>query len=124
MIKLSNTKLKLRRRRKTNPSVVETIELAKKNEKWRDVAKLVSGSTRKFTSINLFEIDEKTKAGDTVAIVGKVLSKGDLTKKIVVCGLSISEAAREKLKETKSEFVFLMDEIKKNPKMEGVKLLK
>lgn len=120
---LSNTTLKMRRKRKTNPSVVETVSLAQKNKAWSAVAKRVSGSARQYGSINLFQLEEKTKAGDTVAFVGKVLSKGELKKKIVICALSISDSAREKLKESKSEFRELKDEIAKNPKMEGVTLL-
>lgn len=120
---LSNTKLKVRRNRKTNPSITETVELARKNAAWAEVAKRVSGPTRAQGSINLFQLENKTKAGDTVAFVGKVLSKGDLKKKIVICALSISDSAREKLKDSKSEFRELKDEIAKNPKMEGVTLL-
>lgn len=120
---ISRKTLKERIRKKTNPSLAETIKTAMKNEKWLPVARVLSGPTRKQTSLNLYEIDERTKAGDSVLVLGKVLSQGELTKKIVICGLSASEKAKQKIKESKSEFVYLIDEIKKNQKAEGVKIL-
>ena len=102
----------------------ETCLLAMKHPAWRETAKMLSGSTKKQISLNLFQIDDKTKEGDTILILGKVLSKGELTKKIRISALGISAEAREKLKKTKTEFVNVIDEIKKNPKFEGVKLLK
>lgn len=124
MHKLSKTKLKNRVKRKTNPVLVETLQAAIKNPKWGEVAKILSGPHRKYSSLNLFEIDKEVKTGDTVVIVGKVLSKGELTKKIRICALSISEKAKEKLKPTKSEIVSILEEITKNPKAEGIKILR
>lgn len=121
---ISMRDLKERIRRKTNPVLVETINAAKKHEKWKDIAKILSGSTRRHSTVNLFEIDEQTKAGDIVIVPGKVLSKGDLTKKVRICSLSMSKTAKEKLKETKSESVSILEEIHKNPKADGVKILR
>ena len=124
MHNLSKTKIKSRVQRKASPVLVETLQAAIKNSKWSDVAKILSGPNRKYSSLNLFEIDKEVKTGDTVVIVGKVLSKGELTKKIRICALSISEKAKEKLKPTKSEIVSILEEITKNPKAEGIKLLR
>ena len=121
---ISNTKLKIRIRRKTNPEIAETIKITLKNEEWNKIASILSGSTRKYSSLNLFQIDNKSKAGDTIVIPGKVLSKGDLTKKIKICALAISDQAKEKLKNSKSEFSHIIEEIKKNPKAEGIKILR
>lgn len=124
MHKLSKTKIKARVHKKTNPVLVETLRAAIKHPAWKPVAAILSGSTRQYASKNLFEIDAETKAGDTVVIVGKVLSKGELTKKVKICTLSISEKAKENLKHSKSEVIYLLEEINKNPKMEGVKVLR
>ena len=121
---LSKTKIKMRKRRKTNPELAETIKLASKNQNWMNIAKILSGPTRKYSSLNLFQIDEKAKTGDTILITGKILSKGDLTKKIKIIGLSISAEAKEKLKTTKSEFIPIIEEIKKNLKFEGIRILR
>lgn len=116
--------IKSKTRRKTNPSLVETINLARKNKNWFSLAHFLSGSKRYFASVNLSEIDAKTTAGDTVIIPGKVLSSGNLSKKVRICSLSISAEALQKLKSTKSEYVTIADEIKKNSKAEGIKLIK
>jgi len=124
MKSMSKTKIKFRAKKKTNNILVETISAARKNPNWRVLAKVLSGSTRKYSSTNLSAIDKATKAGDTIVVLGKVLSQGELTKKVKICSLSISEKAQEKLKETKSEIVSILEEIIKNPKAEGIKILK
>ena len=70
------------------------------------------------------EIEKKSERGDTVLIVGKVLSQGEVTKKLKVVSLWISSMALEKLKEAKGEYSNVLDEIKSNPKMEGIKWIK
>ena len=122
--KLSKVKLKKRLSRKTNYELAETISAAKNLHEWSHIAKIISSSTRKQSAINLFEINAHTKEGDTVVIPGKVLSKGELTKKIRLCALGISEVAREKLKKTKTEYATILEEIKKNPRAEGIKVIK
>lgn len=121
---LSKTKVKVRARKKTNPALTGLIVLCIKNKGWETIAKILSSSTRKFSSVNLKRIEENSKVGDTIAIPGKVLSQGDLTKKIRICALGISQSAKEKLKNSKSEFVFLGDEVKSNKKAEGVKIIR
>lgn len=121
---LSKTKIKSRKKKKTNPELVETINEAAKNTGWMPLAKALSSSTSKHSKINLAKIDEESKAGDTIVIPGKVLSKGELTKKLKICSLSISERAKEKLKTTKSEFSTILEEIKSNSKAEGIKIIK
>jgi large subunit ribosomal protein L18e len=121
---ISKTKIAKRVGRKTDRMVVETILLAKKSEKWRGVAQALSGAKRDYSSVNLKRIDSETKEGDTVVVLGKVLGVGNLTKKVRVCAMSFSESAVEKLKAHKSEMISVLDEIKKNPKMEGVKILR
>ena len=121
---ISKTKLTHRIKRKRNPTLVDTLREAKKHENWNKVAQKLSASSRKYASINLSQIDNETTAGDTIVVLGKVLGVGDITKKIRICAISFSESAKDKLKISKSETVLLLEEIKKNPKAEGVKVLK
>ena len=120
---VSKTKIKERMKKKLNPELAETIFLAQKNKGWLEVARRISAPTRTHVSINLDEIEADTETGDTVVIPGKVLSRGNLSKKVRVVSLAISEAAKEKLKESKSEYATIKEEIKKNPKAQGVKIL-
>ena len=120
----SKTKIKKQTKRKTNKEIVETIFKASKNKKWLEVARIISGPRRKRKSINLDEINRDHKDGDIVIIPGKVLSQGEIDKKIKVVALGFSERAKEKLSKSKKDFSYLLDEIKKNPDGKGIKILK
>ena len=121
---LSKTKIKSNTRKKTSQELVETIKLATKNPNWRQIADTVSRSRSNYSAVNLKDIDKNATEGDTIIVPGKILSQGEITKKIRLCALSISKEAKEKLKNTKSEFFHLMHEIKNNPKAEGIKIVR
>ncbi len=124
MNNLSKRKLIQRTERKTNPELFSTIKVAAQNPAWAPIAKYLSGPTRLYSSINLTRIDSETKAGDTVLIIGKVLSTGELTKKVKIVALSASQHTLDKISKNKSEFVLLKDEIQKNKNFEGLKLIR
>ncbi|MEM4271708.1 MAG: hypothetical protein QXD13_01310 [Candidatus Pacearchaeota archaeon] len=124
MAQISKTKLKPRIKRKTNPEVAMTIVLAMKNPNWMKYAKILSVANRKQANVNLGEIDAKASMGDTILIPGKVLSEGEITKKIRICSFGISKMAREKLKNSKSDWDSILNEIKKNVRAEGLKIIK
>ncbi len=119
-MQISKTQLKNRARRKTNPELSNIIYLATKNPSWVPLAKKLSGPTQLHTSINLDELDQQLKDGDKAIIAGKVLSKGDLTKKVTLCALAYSQTAKEKLAKAKISLISLEDEISKNKEAKGV----
>jgi len=123
-MKISKTLVKEHLSRKSKPETQEIIRLALKSQPWIPLAKALASSTRKYSSVNLDDIERETKAGDTVLIVGKVLSFGDVTKKVRICSLGISQAALKKLQKTKSEYASIKDEIKNNPKAQGIRIIK
>jgi large subunit ribosomal protein L18e len=120
----SKTKIEKQLQRKTKSSLVRTIISTKKNDKWLEVAKILSGPRSKRANLNLKKIDEESKAGETIIIPGKVLSQGEITKKIKIVALGFSEKAKEKLLKSKSETLSILEEIKKNPEAKGIKILK
>jgi len=121
---ISKTRIKERMRRKTNPEIVETIINAKRTQEWTRVSELLASPSRNAIKINLRRIDAETTEGDTIIIPGKVLGTGEITKKIRIGALQFSESAREKLRGKKCEIVTINEEIKKNPKAQGIKILK
>jgi large subunit ribosomal protein L18e len=123
-VNISKTKIKSRIVRKTNPALASLIALALKMPGWLKFARILSMPSRLHSSVNLSEIDSETKLGDTVLVPGKVLSGGEVTKKIRICSLTISREAFEKLKKTKSEWCEIADEIKRNPRADALKLIK
>ena len=110
----SKVKISKQTKRKTNKELVETIIAAKKNKAWFKVAEVLSGPRRKRTNLNLGEIKEKSKDNKIIVISGKVLSQGELNKKIKIVALSFSEKAREKLLNFKCEVSNILEEIKRN----------
>ena len=120
----TKTRISKQTKRKTNSDLIETINSAKKNEKWMEVASLLSTPRRKRINLNLGKIDESVKEGDIIVIPGKVLSEGEITKKIKIIALGFSEMAKEKLLNAKCEVGLLLNEIKKNPDAKGIKILR
>ena len=120
----SKSKIEKQLQKKKNSYLVETIIAAKKKKNWVEVAGILSGPTRKRININLEKIDKEAEKGKTVVVPGKVLSLGEITKKIKIVALSFSEKAKEKLLKSNSEVLSIIEEIKKNPEAKGIKILK
>jgi len=123
MVIKSKTKIETQLRKKNNSELVETIILAKKNPEWLEVASILSGSRNNKKDANLSEINGKTKQGEKVVLPGKVLSQGNIDKKIKIIALNFSDKAKEKLSEAGCETSSLLDEIKSNPSAKGLKFL-
>src|SRR5437762_546260 len=77
---ISNTKLSKRIPRKMDSYIVDTIILAKKSKKWRDVAQIVSGSRRKYSSINLGRLASHAAKQ---ALLGKEVSVINCEKTVI-----------------------------------------
>jgi len=111
-------------KKKTNSMLVDTIILAKKSKAWQGVASVLSYPRRKRIEKNIGEISEQSKVGEIVIIPGKVLSMGEIDKKIKISALYFSEKAKEKLNKAGCETITILEEIKKNPDAKGIKILK
>src|SRR3989344_473625 len=120
----SKTKIEKQSRRKNNEILVETLRAAKKtgSEIWLNVARVLSSPRRNKIAVNLGELEKATKEGDSIIVPGKILSQGEISKKIAVIAFAFSKKAKEKLLKTKSQAVNIIDEIKKNPQAKGLKV--
>jgi large subunit ribosomal protein L18e len=121
---ISKTKISKRNEKKRNLELVETVNLCKKNEAWIKICQYLLVPKRKRTNMNLERINKESKDGDIIIVPGKVLSQGDISKKIKIVALKYSESAQEKLSKAKIDYSYIVDELKKNPKAQGVKILK
>ncbi len=120
----TKTKIEKQLERKTNSQLVKTIIAAKKNERWQGVASIISSPRRQRINLNIEQIDKQSKEGEIILIPGKVLSQGEMNKKIKIIALEFSEKAKEKLLKSKCEVSYIIEEIKKNPNAKEIKLLK
>ena len=120
----SKTRIEEQLQKKTNPELVKTIIGAKKKKNWLEVAAVLSSPRANRTNMNLSKINDEAKEGEIVVIAGKVLSQGDLDKKIKVVALSFSAMAKEKISKAKGEALTILEEIKKNPEAKNVRFLR
>jgi large subunit ribosomal protein L18e len=120
----TKTKIQKQLQRKRNPELVKTILAAKKQDKWVEIASILTGSKRKKVNKNINEIEKEFKASETIVIPGKVLSMGEPTKKMKIVALNFSEKAKEKLLNSKCQVSSILEEIKSNPSAKGIKILK
>jgi len=119
----SKTLIDKQLRKKKNQELVETILASKKNDKWVEISGMISGPRRNRIDVNLTDLNKESKDGDKMLVPGKVLSQGEIDKKIKVVALGFSERAREKLLKKGCEVKSILEEIKSNPSAEGIKIL-
>jgi large subunit ribosomal protein L18e len=120
----SKNKIEQQLQSKRNQELVETIIKAKKSEKWLKVAEMLSSPRRRRVQMNLNKINENSKNGEVILIPGKVLSQGELDKKIKIAAINFSEKAKEKISKSGASSLSILELIKENPKAEGVKILR
>lgn len=110
--------------KKTNLELVKTIIEAKKKKEWVEIAGILSGPRINKVNVNLDKINSEAKEGETILVPGKVLSQGEINKKIKIIALKFSEKAKEKILKAKGETISISDEIKKNPDKKNVRIIK
>ena len=120
---ISKTKIAKRLERKTNPLLREIIVVLKKQKKplWIRVADLLSRPDNH--SVNIEKLNYLTKEKDTAIVPGKILALGSLNHQIKVAAFSISESAKQKLKQSKSQFISIEELLRQNPQGKDVKII-
>jgi len=114
----------------TNPRTRRIIKILRKASRtnnsdiWRSLSDSLCAPTRQSISINLGKIDKLTTEGDFVAVPGKVLGFGSLSKKVDVAALSFSQAAKAKILQSGGRAVSLDILPSLNPRGRGVKILR
>lgn len=110
--------------KKTNPNLVETIRKGKKKSKWLEVIGIIAGPKSLYSKINLDEIKNKAEEKKTIVIPGKVLSMGEIKKKLKIVALNFSETAKEKLINSGCEVLSISKEIESNPEAKNIQIIK
>lgn len=118
-MEINKTKIEKRMKHKMDASLVETIIKLKKTNPV--VAKELARPKRRWPAINLKDID--MVKGD-VLVAGKILSAGDLNESKKIVAWTASEKALNKIKNAKGTFVSIIDEMKKNPELNGYDILR
>ncbi|MBU1111823.1 MAG: 50S ribosomal protein L18e [archaeon] len=100
------------------------VELATKQDSklWKRVAKDLSKPSRQRRIVNLYKINKFAKDGETILVPGKVLSIGELDKKVNVAAYQFSGSAKEKIAKNGSA-MSINELLTKNPDGKKVRIL-
>ena len=90
---------------------------------WAKVANYIQKSRSNQKIVNLTKIDQTTEDGNAVVITGKILGTGNISHKISVSSLSISNSAAKKIIESGGEVLQFSEMIQKFPTGKGVKII-
>ena len=118
-ISVNKSRIEKRMKSKMDSELVNIIVKLKKSNPV--VAKELARPKRRWPAVNLKDID--MIKGD-VLVAGKVLSAGDLSGAKKIVAWSVSEKALGKIKNAKGTFCFIVDEVKKNPELNGLDILR
>ena len=115
--------------KKTNPRLVALINELKKqaseNEApiWKDIALRLEKPSKNWPVVNLDRISRYTNEKETALIPGKVLSPGELTKKVSIAAWSFSKKSQEKIKKAGGKHMTLEELMKDNPEGKNIRIL-
>ena len=73
--------------------------------------------------INLSDINRNVAADETILVPGKVLSNGELDKKVNVVALKFSAKAQEKIESAGGECISIDEIIEANPKGSNIRIM-
>lgn len=101
---------------------LKILSTKEKSKLWKRVAYELERSTRKRREVNLYKINNYTQEGEIALVPGKVLSLGEIDKKITVAAFRFSDAAREKINKS-GKAISIQELVKQNPKGKNVRIL-
>ncbi|NQV91841.1 50S ribosomal protein L18e [Candidatus Woesearchaeota archaeon] len=108
----------------------ELIELLKALEPkvvespfWRRVVKDLTKSSRQRRSVNVYKIDKYAREGETVLVPGKVLSLGEMSKKVDVAAFNFSAEAKKKIEQANGKIMTISELLQQNPEGKKVRIL-
>jgi large subunit ribosomal protein L18e len=115
---------------KTNPEVVVlTSELKRCSREtgsriWRDISERLSKPKRSWAQVNVGEIDAHVKDGDKVAIPGRLLGSGSISKKITIASVSCTKGAKDKVEKVGGKVVGLLEMASLYPSGSDIRIMK
>src|SRR3989338_7682619 len=112
----------------TNPilkKLIQELRMLSYKEKaplWKRIANDLEKSARQRRNVNIYKIDRHIGEKETALIPGKVLSEGELTKKVTVAAYQFSAQAKAKINKA-GKAITLQELMKTNPKGKNVRII-
>ena len=103
-------------------SSLKKQSIENKDGVWKRVALELERPTRQHRVVNLSKIEKYTNDNDVVIVPGKLLSGGELTKKVTIIAYTFSEKALEKIN-GKASILSIEDALKKYPNAKNIKII-
>jgi len=97
----------------------QTVE----NRFWKRIIKDITKPARQRRVANLYKISKFAKEGETIVVPGKVLSVGEIDKKINVAALSFSAAAKKKIIDANGKVLTIKELLESNPDGKKVRII-
>jgi len=91
---------------------------------WKSIVKNLKKPSRQRCSVNVYKIDKLAREGEIIVVPGKVLSVGELSKKVDVAALQFSAGAREKILGASGKVLTIAQLLQENPEGKKVRILK
>lgn len=102
---------------------LKVLAIEKKTPLWKRLAVELDKPSRQLREVNVFKLEKHASEGDIIVVPGKVLASGNLTKKLTVAALTLSEAAKEKILAAKGEVLTIEELMNKNPQGKKVRIM-
>ena len=90
---------------------------------WKRVLFDLKKPSRQRRMVNIYKIDKYAQEGETVLVPGKVLSVGDINKKVDVAAFNFSSEAKKKIEGAKGKVLTIQELIQQNPEGKNVRIL-
>ena len=90
---------------------------------WRRVIKDLNKPTRQRREVNIYKINKCARDGEIILVPGKVLSVGEIDKKVEVAAMNFSEEAKRKIIQDKGKVMTISELLKNNPEGKKVRIL-
>jgi large subunit ribosomal protein L18e len=103
-------------------SSLKKQSIENKDGVWKRVALELERPTRQHRVVNLSKIEKYTNDNDVVVIPGKLLSGGELTKKVTIIAYTFSQKALDKTN-GKAHIISIEDALKKYPNAKNIKII-
>jgi large subunit ribosomal protein L18e len=106
-------------------NLIRDLKILASKEKvalWKRIAYELERPTRQRRKVNLYKINKYTKEDETAIVPGKVLSLGNLDKKITIAAYQFSQDALKKISKN-GKAISIQDLISKNKKGKKVRII-
>lgn len=91
---------------------------------WKALADELDAAKRRRVVVNLSRIDRHTEKDEYVAVPGKVLAAGSLSKPVNIAAFGFSEGAIEKIKMAKGQYMTLKDLLDSGVEPSKIRIMK